>query len=120
MKTPFRNEPAALVALAFEKLYPGKEYEAELVPSLATEEGVQVCSCTTFRESGIPQVLVNNQLPSSEVAEALAHELAHVAAGVESLNDHGEPWKEAQAALVEKYDELGKSIIEEGGKGDEK
>ena len=31
LKSPFLNDPSALVALAFETEYPGKEYEAILV-----------------------------------------------------------------------------------------
>ena len=104
--TPFINDPPAIVALAFAELYPGKEYDAQIVPDIRDDEGVPVCGCTTFGTdpNERPLVEISGQLPLVHVPEILAHELAHVATG--QLTEHGPEWEAAFEAIQKKYDEI--------------
>lgn len=104
--TPFANDPPAIVAMAFAELYPDKEFEAQILPDIRDEDGVQVCGCTTFSTDPgeLPLVEISGQLPLVHVPEILAHELAHVAVG--EVEEHGPEWEAAFAAINEKYDEI--------------
>lgn len=109
--SPFINDPAAIVAMAFAELYPDKKYNAQLVPSIVNEAGEQVCGCTTFSTDPDepPLVEVSGQLPGVHFPEILAHELAHVAVG--ELMEHGQEWEDAFEAINDKYDEIAVAIF---------
>ena len=118
LKSPFLNDPSALVALAFETEYPGKEYEAILVEKIEDAGGVEMVGCTTYPDDGgLPLVEVAGHIPAGAVPEILAHELAHVAA---PGDEHGPEWKTAFERIYAKYNELalsrfGERPPEEGG-----
>ena len=99
-KDPFLNSPCGLLALAFAELYPGKEYDAQLVPDIVDKEGSQVCGCTTIpKEPGErPLVEISGQLRIVDMLEIFAHELAHVATGNQE-DDHGPKFEEAFEAI---------------------
>lgn len=109
--TPFINDPPAIVALAFDELYPDKEYDAQIVPDIRDDDGVPVCGCTTFSTdpNERPLVEISGQLPLVHVPEILAHELAHVATG--QLTEHGPEWEAAFEAIQKKYDEIAVDIF---------
>jgi len=52
----------------------------------------------------IPVVEVSTNIPFTAMIEILAHELAHVIAGIES--GHGEKWDAIFEAIHRKYNEL--------------
>lgn len=104
LKSPFLNDPSALVALAFETEYPGKEYEAILVEKIEDAGGIEMVGCTTYPDDGsLPLIEVAAHIPAGAVPEILAHELAHV---VTPGDDHGPEWKAAFERIYSKYNEL--------------
>ena len=109
---PFVNSPCGLLALAFAELYPGKEYDAQLVPDIVDKEGSQVCGCTTIpKEPGErPLVEISGQLRIVDMLEISAHELAHVATGNQE-DDHGPKFEEAFEAIHAKYEELAEQYL---------
>ena len=104
LKSPFLNDPSALVAQAFEILYPDKKYEAILVDKIEATDGTEMVGCTTYPDDGsLPLVEVAGHIPAGAVPEILAHELAHVAA---PGDEHGPEWKAAFERIYTKYNEL--------------
>lgn len=105
LATPFVNDPAAIVARAFRDLYPGLEYTAQLVPTLEDDNGGPVFGQTLFPDDGgIPIISISAEAPANAVPELLAHELAHLVAGVEA--DHDPDWEAAMGAIGARYDDL--------------
>lgn len=105
MATPFVNDPAAIVALAFRELYPDIGYQAQLVPEIITPDGGTAFGETLFPEDGgLPVISISAEAPANAVPELLAHELAHIVAGPEA--DHGPAWEAAEDAIGAKYDEI--------------
>ena len=104
---PFVNSPCGLVALAFAELYPGKEYDAQIVDDIVDEDGAQVCGCTTIPTDPAerPLVEISGQIRVVDLPEILAHELAHVATDFPE-DDHGTEFEAAFEAIHAKYDEL--------------
>ena len=104
LKSPFLNDPSAIVAQAFEIEYPGKVFEAILVEKIEDATGIEMIGCTTYPDDGgIPLIEVDANIPAGAVPEILAHELAHVAV---LENDHGTEWKAAFEKIYSKYNEL--------------
>lgn len=65
---------------------------------------------TNFPDDGsIPQIFVYPYYPIHQQMEVLAHELAHVAVGVE--HDHDEAWESAFDALYREYDRIGAEMF---------
>lgn len=110
MATPFVNDPAAVVAWAFRELYPGVEYVAQLVPNLVDPDGGPIFGETFFPEDGgVPVISISAEAPANAIPELLAHELAHLIAGVEA--DHGPEWETAMDAIGARYDDILAKII---------
>ena len=53
-------------------------------------------------DGGRPEITIRPDVPLEGVLELLAHEIAHVAAGLEA--GHGEAWKSAFAAIHAAYE----------------
>lgn len=111
MNNPIINDPIAMVAEAFEVLYPGVKYEAAYAPDIRDGNGTIVCSCITFpgEEDGpdaVPMILINSQAGVEVAAYALAQELARAALGPDSL-EGGPEYEGAVTALADKYKEIG-------------
>lgn len=105
MASPLLNDPVAIVALAFRELHPGTQYAAQLVPNLRDEDGAAVYGETVFPDGGgNPIVSISAEAPLSAAPELLAHELAHIAAGIDA--GHGPEWEAAEQAILDKYNEL--------------
>ena len=115
LEDPFVNSPCAIIARAFALLYPGKQYDAQLVTDIVDEEGAQVCGCTTIPEdpAEAPLVEISGQLRVADMPEIFAHELAHVATGT-IADDHGPEFEEAFEAIHAKYEELADKYLGSG------
>lgn len=103
MITPFQNDPFAVIYQAFANLFPGKEcvcyWHDEIRPS---EDGSTVYGLTDFPDDATaPAVFVSSNLSINNAAEILAHELAHVAVGVE--HDHDAVWEKAFDDIYQEY-----------------
>ncbi len=112
MKTPFKNDPFAIVWLAFKELYPDKDcmcfYEPEIRPDA---DGSEVVGLTDFdEETGEITVFIDTNLSIEDATEVFAHELAHVAVGFKQA--HNEVWEKAFDAIFEKYNEIGNKMFE--------
>jgi len=100
----FTNDPFDMLAKAFENLYPGHSYTAQLVPRIEDESGIEVWGETIYPD-GEDAVFINvsAELKISDAIEVFAHELSHAAAPGE---DHGVAWKEAFNKLYQEYERL--------------
>lgn len=111
---PFQNDMFAMVWGAFKKLYPDKECEIYWEPQIRDEEdGKPVYGLTDFADDGSVAVFVKPSLEVADAVEILAHELAHVAVGIE--HDHDEVWQEAFDKIFEEYNRIGDRMFPNGG-----
>ena len=110
---PFQNDMFAMVWGAFKKLYPDKGCEIYWEPRIRGEEdGKPVYGLTKFADDGSVAVFVKPSLEVADAVEVLAHELAHVAVGVE--HDHDEVWQEAFDKIFEEYNRIGSQMFPDG------
>lgn len=110
---PFQNDMFAMVWGAFKKLYPDKDCEIYWEPQIRDEEdGKPVYGLTDFADDGSVAVFVKPSLEVANAVEILAHELAHVAVGVE--HDHDEVWQEAFDKIFEEYNRIGSQMFPNG------
>ena len=58
MKTPFENDPFAMVYQAFQNLYPGKECRIFWEPEIRPEDGDKAYGLTDFGDDGTVMVFV--------------------------------------------------------------
>lgn len=112
METPFKNDPFAMIYQAFKCLYPDKQCEIWWEPNPPdSDEGAY--GATDFPDdSGLPQVFIFSDYPVAQQAEILAHELAHVAVGVE--HDHDGAWDAAFEAIKTKYERIASEKVGRG------
>lgn len=73
------------------------------------EDGKPVYGLTDFADDGSVAVFVKPSLEVADAVEVLAHELAHVAVGVE--HDHDEVWQEAFDKIFEEYNRIGSQMF---------
>lgn len=112
MENPFVNDPFALVWQAFKNLYPDKDCEVQWQPGIEDNElPEQGYGFTEFRDDGSILVVVDASLQVSNAVEVLAHELAHVAVGIE--NEHGAAWETAFDAIFQEYDRIAEEMFGE-------
>lgn len=110
---PFQNDMFAMVWGAFKKLYPDKDCEIYWEPQIRDEEdGKPVYGLTDFADDGSVAVFVKPSLEVADAVEVLAHELAHVAVGVE--HDHDEVWQETFDKIFEEYNRIGSQMFPDG------
>ena len=110
---PFQNDMFAMVWGAFKKLSPDKECEIYWEPQIRDEEdGKPVYGLTDFADDGSVAVFVKPSLEVADAVEVLAHELAHVAVGIE--HDHDEVWQEAFDKIFEEYNRIGNQKFPNG------
>ena len=112
MENPFANDPFALVWQAFKNLYPGKDCEVQWQPGIQ-DDGLseQGYGFTEFCEDGSILVEVDANLRVSNAVEVLAHELAHVAVGIE--NENGAAWEAAFEAIFQEYGRIAEEMFGE-------
>lgn len=110
LMSPFKNDPFALVWQAFDNLYPGKKFEAYWDSRIRDQEdGTPVFGLTSFEDDGTIFVFVKPNLEVNQAIEIFAHELAHVAVGVE--HDHDEAWETAFEAIFQEYNRIGDELF---------
>lgn len=115
LTTAFQNDMFAMVWGAFKRLYPDKNCEIYWEPQIRdAEDGKPAYGMTDFADDGSVAVFVKPSLEVADAVEVLAHELAHVAVGVE--HDHDEVWQEAFDKIFEEYNRIGSQMFPDGAK----
>lgn len=110
MENPFVNDPFALVWQAFKNLYPDKDCEVNWYPDLPpADDGNPAHGATDFGEDGTVRVFVDTSLRVNDAVEILAHELAHVAVGIDG--EHGDAWEAAFDAIFREYSRIGDEMF---------
>ena len=109
LQSPFENDPFSLVWKAFQNLYPDKEcevwYDQHQGDNHRKEYGY-----TNFPNDGsISQILIFAEHNINIQTETLAHELAHVAVGVE--HEHDEEWEKAFQDIFDEYERIGNELF---------
>lgn len=111
MITPFANDIFAFIWQAFKNLYPDKECDCFWEPQIREDEnGNEVFGLTDFGDDGYVVVFVRPDLKVADAGEILAHELAHVAVGVE--HEHDEEWEKAFDNIFEEYNRIGNEMFD--------
>ena len=77
-QSPFINDPFAITATAFTRLFPNTPVECQLVPDLHDRDG-DPWAQVVFRDNDVPLIVVDYRAPIEGTVDLLAHELAHVA-----------------------------------------
>lgn len=109
------NNPLDMVEEAFQNLYPECRYKAYIDLDLKDDDGKEVFGITVFpSDSSEPTILISADLRLRDSIEILAHELAHVAAGVEAK--HSERWEIAFQKIFDEYNRIGNERF--GGEGE--
>lgn len=112
MENPFVNDPFALVWQAFKNLYPDKKCEVNWYPDLPpADDGSPAYGMTDFGVDGTIRVFVDATMNVNDAVEILAHELAHVAVGIDS--EHGAVWEAAFDAIFQEYGRIGNEMFGE-------
>lgn len=110
---PFQNDMFGMVWQAFKNLYPDKECEIYWEPQIRDEEnGQPVYGMTDFGDDGKVTVFVKPSLAVADAVEVLAHELAHVAVGVD--HGHDEAWEKAFDDIFAEYNRIGDALFPNG------
>lgn len=106
----FRNDPFSMVFRAFENLFPGKKCICMWEPDIRPEpDGTPVLGLTHFDEDGDVYVFIGTSLTIVQAIEIFAHELAHVAVGVD--HDHDEVWEKAFDDIFNEYNRIGDEMF---------
>lgn len=107
--SPFGNDPFALVAQAFNNLYPERVYLAQIAPDVVDDDGNTAYGVTTFPNDGTPPLVeVSENISIEHAVEIFAHELAHVATPEDG--NHGEAWRTAFDRIFEEYNRIGEAL----------
>lgn len=97
------NDPIPVVFKAYLNLYPDKL--PDLIQLTWSEAPMtEGWGTTTFCDDGKVVIEINNKLTLEHYPEIMAHELAHVAAGLEE--EHGEAWEIAFEAIFNEFNRL--------------
>lgn len=109
MESPFVNDPYAILLKAFRKLYPDKHFVAywDMKPD-GWKEG-DGYGYTQFPDDSFPIIGIYADFPVQQQVEIFAHELAHVAAGVE--HEHDGVWDGAFAAIFDEYNRIAEQLM---------
>lgn len=114
--SPFSNDPFALVCQAYKNLF-DKPFRA-FFNQHEDDEHKDEYGFTHFVKGEIPTIIIFAEHSVNICVETFAHELAHVAVGVE--HEHDEVWNDAFNKIFDEYNRLGKELYEDGdGVGNE-
>ena len=110
MITPFKNDIFSMIWQAFKNLYPDKDCECFWDDQIRDEEdGTTVYGLTDFSDNGEVTVFVKPSLTVTDAAEIFAHELAHVAVGLE--HDHDFVWEKSFDDIFTEYNRIGDKMF---------
>lgn len=107
MQTPFQNDPFIVLAEAYRRLW-DKPYLAVWSQHSADDEdsyGITACA-----ESSVPIIVIFAEHTVNEQIETFAHELAHVAVGVE--HGHDAVFELALKKIKHMYDVVYEELVE--------
>ncbi|HEX2959096.1 MAG TPA: hypothetical protein VHO70_19830 [Chitinispirillaceae bacterium] len=91
------NDAYELLFEVVKKMYGNINAEVQFAPIEGEEAG-----CTSFPDDGgVPLITVNACIPFIATIEIIAHEIAHIIAGVE--NEHNEKWEKVFSDIHEQY-----------------
>lgn len=107
----FQNDPFLMVWRAFKNLYPDKNCNCFWEPNIRNnEKDEECCGLTDFDvETGEVSVFIKPSLSVFDAVEIFAHELAHVAVGVE--HDHDDAWEKAFEDIFIEYNRIGEMMF---------
>lgn len=105
--SPFANDPFALVCQAYKNLY-DKPFQA-FFDQHEDDEHKEEYGFTHFVDGEIPKIIIFAEHPVNVCVETFAHELAHVAVGVE--HEHDEVWNDAFDKIFAEYNRLGEEMF---------
>lgn len=120
LKHPFENDPFAMVWQAFQNLYPGKECRVLWYNMDAIQDDMEIIEevpggerlgVTQFSDTGEVFVLISLKSIPEVATETLAHELAHVAVGIEK--EHGTEWEAAFEKIFQEYNRIGDELFQD-------
>lgn len=108
-KLKILNDPFKILLEAVQNLYPEIECEIQMDPTIRKPFklfGKRLWGCCGYalfpNDGGIPQIRISSNIPYFAVVEVLAHELAHVVAGIDA--GHGAEWEEVFINIHAEYD----------------
>ena len=94
------NDPIPTLLQVIEELYPGTEAQIQYDPTIKPDE--QECGYASYSDELQSFVIsVSTEVPVYGVIEIIAHEAAHVIAGLEE--EHGEKWERIFGEIHEAY-----------------
>lgn len=96
----FLFDPYAVLFQAFENLYPNRSYDVQWGDESILQDKFGMTDSNG--ERNIVTISVN--IPTSGALDVLAHELAHVAVGVDE--GHGKEWEHAYEKINDEYNAL--------------
>lgn len=105
--SPFANDPFALVCQAYKNLY-DKPFLA-FFDQHDYDEHEEEYGYTHFVDGEVPQIIIFAEHSVNICVETFAHELAHVAVGVE--HGHDKVWSAAFDKILAGYNRLGKELF---------
>ena len=116
MKNPFINDPFAIVFKAYQNLYnnPCEIYWGQHLDNGDKHENEYGYTSFPYDDS-LPEIHIFAEHPVTICVETLAHELAHVAVGVE--HDHDAIWGNAFNKIFDEYNRLGEQLFEVSNNG---
>lgn len=104
--------PMAICIEAFTQSYPGVAAVIDWNTELDLETG-RTHATYWPDDCDTPRIQLDPCMPVTELADALTHELAHVAVGRKQRNTHGKAWKAAFHRLSAAYDHLARTGLQE-------
>ena len=122
----FLNDPFAIVATVFTRLFPNTPVECQWVDDLHDKDG-DPWAQAIFRDNEVPMIIVDGRCPLIGATELLAHELAHVACAFLGLENprteaehegvEGQHWRDILDKIHAAYCEEAKKRAEESREG---
>lgn len=104
--SPFSNDPFALVCQAYKNLF-DKPFQA-FFDQHKDDGHKNKYGFTHFVKGEIPTIIIFAEHSVNICVETFAHELAHVAVGVE--HEHDAVWKEAFDKISAEYNRIGEEL----------
>lgn len=96
----YKNNLFDLMKETIELLYPSLKFDV-WISDIGEDNGY---GYTYFPEDSVPVIEIGIHVPIGVFPEILAHEIAHVIAGIEA--DHSEAWDEEFSKIQDKWTEL--------------